>query len=74
MFKVLRRIISLLLLVFIGYQTYVIHENVHTVLQYKSMVEEVLDNNDTQANVELVLAMITYTETKGGEVDVMQFS
>ena len=73
MFKFLRRIISLFLIVFIGYQTYVIHENVHTVLQYKSMVEEVLDNNDTQANVELVLAMI-YTETKGGEVDVMQSS
>ena len=43
------------------------------VLQYKDMVKEILDDNDTTANVDLVLAMI-YTETKGDDGDVMQSS
>ncbi|AGM98843.1 hypothetical protein K710_1071 [Streptococcus iniae SF1] len=42
-------------------------------MQYKPMVEKILADNDTPANIDLVLAMI-YTETKGGEVDVMQSS
>lgn len=37
------------------------------------MVKEILDDNDTTANVDLVLAMI-YTETKGDDGDVMQSS
>ena len=47
--------------------------NVQNVLQYKDMVKEILDDNDTTANVDLVLAMI-YTETKGDDGDVMQSS
>lgn len=73
MFKFLKRLIILVFVLFCGYQVYVTHENVHKVLQYKSMVKEILDDNDTKANVELVLAMI-YTETKGNEDDVMQSS
>ena len=42
-------------------------------MTYQTMVREVLAENDTQANEELVLAMI-YTETKGKEADVMQSS
>ena len=71
MFKFLKRLIVLVFVIFCGYQVYVTHENVHNVLQYKSMVKEILDDNDTTANVELVLAMI-YTETKGNDGDVMQ--
>ena len=73
MLKILRRLIVLGFVLFCGYQAYVVHENVQNVLQYKDMVKEILDDNDTTANVELVLAMI-YTETKGGEGDVMQSS
>lgn len=73
MFKFLKRLIVLAFVIFCGYQVYVTHENVHNVLQYKSMVKEILDDNDTTANVELVLAMI-YTETKGNDGDVMQSS
>ncbi|ALT80915.1 hypothetical protein AU077_04875 [Streptococcus gallolyticus] len=73
MFKFLRLLIILGFVIFCGYQTYVVHENVQNVLQYKDMVKEILDDNDTTANVDLVLAMI-YTETKGDDGDVMQSS
>lgn len=73
MFKFLKRLILLAFVIFCGYQTYVVHKNVQNVLQYKDMVEEILDDNDTTANVDLVLAMI-YTETKGDNDDVMQSS
>lgn len=73
MFKFLRCLIILGFVIFCGYQTYVVHENVQNVLQYKDMVKEILDDNDTTANVDLVLAMI-YTETKGDDGDVMQSS
>lgn len=72
MFRLLKRACSFLLL-FAIYQSFVIHHNVQRVLAYKPMVEKTLAENDTKANVDLVLAMI-YTETKGGEADVMQSS
>ena len=40
-------------------------------MNYRTLVREVLDEQDTVANEELVLAMI-YTETKGKVSDVMQ--
>ena len=73
MFKFLGRLIILGFVIFCGYQTYVVHKNVQNVLQYKDLVKEILDDNDTTANVDLVLAMI-YTETKGDDGDVMQSS
>ncbi|AHY15802.1 lysozyme family protein [Streptococcus iniae] len=73
MFKFLKRIISFAFIIFCAYQCYITHENVKNVMQYKPMVEKILADNDTPANIDLVLAMI-YTETKGGEVDVMQSS
>ena len=73
MFKFLGRLIILGFVIFCGYQTYVVHKNVQNVLQYKDMVKEILDDNDTTANGDLVLAMI-YTETKGDDGDVMQSS
>ena len=42
-------------------------------MTYQNLVREVLDEQDTAANEELVLAMI-YTETKGRNNDLMQSS
>lgn len=63
----------LVVLVFLAYQFYKIHQDVQQVMNYQAMVQEILDENDTKANEELVLAMI-YTETKGKQADVMQSS
>ncbi|MBF0788272.1 MULTISPECIES: lysozyme family protein [unclassified Streptococcus] len=71
--KKLTRTIALVVLVFLAYQFYKIHQDVKQVMNYQSMVQEILDENDTKANEELVLAMI-YTETKGKQADVMQSS
>ena len=64
MFKCIRRLVILGLVFFAGFQIHDTYVNVHNVLQYKTMVKEILATNDTTANVDLVLAMI-YTETKG---------
>ncbi|HFU4025133.1 TPA: lysozyme family protein [Streptococcus suis] len=71
--KKLTRTIALVVLVFLAYQAYKIHGQVKQVMTYQTMVQEVLAENDTPANEELILAMI-YTETKGQEADVMQSS
>lgn len=61
--KKLTRTIALVVLVFLAYQFYKIHRDVKQVMTYQTMVQEILAENDTKANEELVLAMI-YTETK----------
>ncbi len=71
--KKLIRILLLFLLIFFGYKCYQTYGSVKQVMTYQSMVQEVLAENDTKANEELVLAMI-YTETKGRTADVMQSS
>ncbi|MGT2950254.1 hypothetical protein BU202_02105 [Streptococcus cuniculi] len=71
--KKLTRTIALVVLVFLAYQFYKIHRDVKQVMTYQTMVQEILAENDTKANEELVLAMI-YTETKGKQADVMQSS
>ena len=58
---------------FAGYKAYLIRQDVKQVMTYQPMVREILNERDTPANEELVLAMI-YTETKGKEGDVMQSS
>ncbi|BBA92635.1 lysozyme family protein [Streptococcus ruminantium] len=63
----------LLLLIFLGYKCFQTYRTVKQVMTYQPMVREILAENDTSANEELILAMI-YTETKGREVDVMQSS
>ena len=73
MFKFLRRLILVLFVLFAGYKIYQVHHDVKQVMKYQSLVREVLDEQDTAANEELVLAMI-YTETKGKDTDVMQSS
>ena len=73
MFKILRRILVLVLLIFTGYKLFHMYQDVKQVMTYQSLVREVLSEQDTPANEELVLAMI-YTETKGKENDVMQSS
>lgn len=71
--KKLTRTISLVVLVFLAYQFYRVHQSVQQVMTYQPLVQEVLAQHDTVANEELVLAMI-YTETKGKDIDVMQSS
>lgn len=73
MLKWIKRIILLAGLVFVIHQVMTIRESVHRVLQYKQMVEHSLSESHIRGNVDLVLAMI-YTETKGGQGDVMQSS
>ncbi|MGT2845981.1 lysozyme family protein [Streptococcus massiliensis] len=73
MFKFIRRIIILILLLAIGYKLFQIHHDVKQVMTYRTLVREVLNEQDTAANEELVLAMI-YTETKGKTTDLMQSS
>lgn len=73
MFKILRRVLVLVLLIFTGYKLFHMYQDVKQVMTYQSLVREVLSEQDTPANEELVLAMI-YTETKGKENDVMQSS
>lgn len=71
--KKLIKILILLLLIFLGYKCFQTYRTVKQVMTYQPMVREILAENDTSANEELILAMI-YTETKGREVDVMQSS
>lgn len=73
MFKIIRRVVLVLVLLFIGYKTAQTYQNVKQVMTYRTMVRDVLAEQDTAANEELVLAMI-YTETKGKTADLMQSS
>lgn len=73
MFKFIRRLVLILLVLFVGYKIYQVHHDVKQVMKYQGLVREVLDEQDTAANEELVLAMI-YTETKGRDTDLMQSS
>ena len=73
MFKFIRRMFILILLLVVGYKLFQIHHDVKQVMTYRTLVREVLDEQDTAANEELVLAMI-YTETKGKSSDLMQSS
>lgn len=71
--KKFTRVIFLVILVFLAYRAYQTWRNVKHVMTYQSLVQEVLAENDTKANEELVLAMI-YTESKGQKDDLMQSS
>ena len=73
MFKFIRRLILLIILAAIAIKGYQVHRDVKQVMTYQNLVREVLDEQDTAANEELVLAMI-YTETKGRNNDLMQSS
>ena len=71
MFKFIRRLILVIILAAIAIKGYQVHRDVKQVMTYQNLVREVLDEQDTAANEELVLAMI-YTETKGRNNDLMQ--
>ena len=73
MMKRIVKIFFCLLLVFFTYKGYQIHRDVKQVMTYRTLVREVLAEEDTGTNEDLILAMI-YTETKGKEDDVMQAS
>lgn len=49
MFKCIRRLVILGLVFFAGFQIHDTYVNVHNVLQYKTMVKEILATNDTTA-------------------------
>lgn len=67
------KVLCLILTLFLIYKVYETRQNVKQVMQYQPLVRQVLAESDTQANEELVLAMI-YTETKGKSADLMQSS
>lgn len=71
--QVLKGIVLVLLLGFILMQGLVIYQDVHRVLAYKPLVQEVLLKNQIALDENMVLAII-YTETKGLKADVMQSS
>ena len=71
--KKIFKILFLLLLVFVAFKVYQTRQDVKQVLTYRQLVRQVLAEEDTKANEELVLAMI-YTETKGKSADLMQSS
>ena len=73
MFKFIRRLILVIILAAIALKGYQVHRDVKQVMTYQNLVREVLAEQDTAANEELVLAMI-YTETKGRKSDLMQSS
>ncbi|MCS4487604.1 lysozyme family protein [Streptococcus sciuri] len=73
MFKWFKRLIVLFVLIFVSYRIYLVHESVKKVETYRGMVAKSLAENGTNANIDLILAII-YTETKGTELDVMQSS
>ncbi|CAM3386456.1 lysozyme family protein [Streptococcus pluranimalium] len=73
MFRFIKRTIAIGFLVFLSFQLFTIHQNVTNVLSYRPLVEEILAENDSTTNEDLILAMI-YTETKGQEADLMQSS
>lgn len=73
MFKFLKHLVIVSVVLVCGYQVYLVHQNVQNVLQYKEVVKKTLNHYATNTNVDLVLSMI-YTETKGNEGDVMQSS
>ena len=73
MFKILRKLIFLILLILVCYKFIQVHHDVKQVMNYRTLVREVLDEQDTVAHEELVLALL-YTETKGKVSDVMQSS
>lgn len=73
MFKLIRRVLVLAVFLFVGYKLYYVHQDVKHVMTYQPLVREILNEKDTPANEELILAMI-YTETKGKEGDIMQSS
>lgn len=73
MFKRIRRVLALAVFLLVGYKLVLMYQDVKQVMTYQPLVQEVLSEQDTPANEELVLAMI-YTETKGKESDVMQSS
>ena len=73
MFKFIRRVLVVAVFLFVGYKLYHIHQDVKHVMSYQPLVREILNEKDTPANEELILAMI-YTETKGKEGDIMQSS
>lgn len=73
MFRVIKKTLLCLLMIWFSFQLFKVHHDVSTVLSYRPMVEGILTENDSTTNEDLVLAMI-YTETKGKEVDLMQSS
>ena len=58
MFKILRRVLVLVLLIFTGYKLFHMYQDVKQVMTYQFLVREVLSEQDTPSNEERVLSMI----------------
>ncbi|GFH41642.1 hypothetical protein Hs30E_01930 [Lactococcus hodotermopsidis] len=71
MFKFIRNLFLLIVILGTGFWIYRTHENVKAVMKYDDFVTQTLEKHDVSGNRELVLAII-YTETKGQRTDVMQ--
>lgn len=71
MFKFIRNIVLLVIVLGAGFWIYRTHQNVKSVMQYDAYVTQALKEHGVSGNRELVLSII-YTETKGKRTDVMQ--
>jgi len=63
MIKRIVKIFFFILLIFGGYKAIQIHHDVKQVMQYRSLVREVLAEEDTTANENLILALNAVTES-----------
>lgn len=73
MFKKIINLLAFILMVIVGLWSYRTYRQVENVLTYRALVREVLAENYSGTDEDLILAMI-FTETKGEENDVMQSS
>ena len=64
MIKRIVKIFLFILLIFGIYKGIQIHHDVKQVMQYRSLVREVLAEEDTTANENLILAMILYRDQR----------
>jgi len=74
--RTLRRLITLLIIIvlaFVGYYAYHLHQDFAKVRQFEPIVVRELEANGIPEYKDLAMAII-YTETKGREYDVMQSS
>ena len=66
MFKFIRRVLVVAVFLFVGYKLYHIHQDVKHVMSYQPLVREILNEKDTPANEELILAMIYTSSIRQG--------
>ncbi len=73
MFKKILKLLLISLLLFIGFKLYQAYHDIKQVMSHRSLVQEIIKEENSSVDEDLVLAMI-YTETKGRSADLMQSS